>query len=616
MAAPSNTKWGSRVGSYGRIGISVTLTNISNTQTKRHTEIWFWSKYGLSDSSNTFYYDDQSSTATTSKGSVNIRTTVTSGNGWSTSNQVKIAEYDYTWSRGTSASKKNVAAKLTGIERVGGTMTATTSYMIPAKPSYTIKYNANGGSGAPGKQTKWYGTTLKLSSTKPTRTGYTFRGWSTKNDSSVEYVSGANYTANAAVTLYAVWKANTYTVSYNANGGSGAPGKQTKTYGSTLTLSRTKPTRTNYTFKGWGTSANSTTVAYAAGSSYTVNASITLYAIWELSYTAPRITNLKADRCNSSGTLTDSGTYCKVTFSWSTDKTVSSGSIKWVRRSATATSTSALKLSGTSGSVSTIVGSNAINTEYVYDLTVTITDASGTSTATAAIPAMTFIMDILNGGMGLAIGKPATKTGFNIGWNTDIDIGKVLKAGGVNFMSFQSTGRPTLTNHTALANGKYLQGQLSSGAFSNILRMSSGNQVELDWTSNGLGGRPWKLLWSGTWSSGSITIPELPYYNFFMFRVADTLTMVPVYRYMGNVGSSTDARGDDLRGVGAYPYISSSGSEAFLFQGFNGTISGGTPGVGNGTKLTMKNAHQLAIYYKGTTSNRADISFTNIFGVI
>lgn len=604
MAAPSNTKWGSTVGSYGRIGISVTLTNISNTQTKRHTEIWFWSKYGLSDSSNTFYYDDQSSTATTSKGSVNIRTTVTSGNGWSTSNQVKIAEYDYTWSRGTSASKKNVAAKLTGIERVGGTMTATTSYTIPAKPSYTIKYNANGGSGAPGNQTKWYGTTLTLSSGKPTRTGYTFKGWATSSSGSVAYASGASYTANAAVTLYAVWQINTYTVSYNSNGGSGAPGKQTKTYGATLTLSSTKPTRTNYTFKGWGTSANSTTVAYAAGSSYTVNASITLYAIWELSYTAPRITNLKADRCNSSGTLTDSGTYCKVTFSWSTDKTVSSGSIKWIRRSATATSTSALTLSGTSGSVSTIVGSNAINTEYIYDLTVTITDASGTSTATAAIPAMTFIMDILNGGTGLAIGKPATKTGFNIGWDTDIDIGKVLKAGGVNFMSFQSTGRPTLTNHTALANGMYLQGQLSSGAFSNILRMSSGNQVELDWTSNGLGGRVCKLLWSGKFSSGSITIPDLPYYNILLVKSYGFAATAILCRE-----AQTSGLGNDFRGGVLNPYNHSSGSRAMEIFGFSLTSSG--------TTLTLRKAHKFAIYDNGgNPANKADCAIDVIYGVI
>ena len=68
MAAPSNTKWGSIVGGYGRIGISITLTNTSNTQTLRHVEIWFWSKYSVSDSSNTFYYDDDSSSATTSKG--------------------------------------------------------------------------------------------------------------------------------------------------------------------------------------------------------------------------------------------------------------------------------------------------------------------------------------------------------------------------------------------------------------------------------------------------------------------------------------------------------------------------------------------------------------------
>ena len=605
MAAPSNTKWGSIVGGYGRIGISITLTNTSNTQTLRHVEIWFWSKYSVSDSSNTFYYDDDSSSATTSKGSVSISTTVSSGSGWSTSNQVKIKEYDFTFNRKTSAFSRNVSAKLAGINRVGGTMTCTNSYTIPAKPSYTVSYNANGGSGAPGKQTKWYGTTLTLSSGKPTRTGYTFKGWATSSSGSVAYASGASYTANAAVTLYAVWQINTYTVSYNSNGGSGAPGKQTKTYGATLTLSSTKPTRTNYTFKGWGTSANSTTVAYAAGSSYTVNASITLYAIWELSYTAPRITNLKADRCNSSGTLTDSGTYCKVTFSWSTDKTVSSGSIKWVRRSATATSTSALTLSGTSGSVSTIVGSNAINTEYIYDLTVTITDASGTSTATAAIPAMTFIMDILNGGTGLAIGKPATKTGFNMGCNTDIDIGKVLKAGGVNFMSFQSTGRPTLTNHTGLANGMWLQGQLASGGFTNMLRMNSNGEVELNWTSGGLKGRVSKLLWSGSWSSGSITISDLPYYAMFLFYAYGAATPIPVYRGRTPSGSVNQY----LRGTGLYPYKSSGGINAYGIYGFSGTIS-------NNTTLTMFKSHHWNIYYSASNASNEELTIESIYGVI
>lgn len=620
MAAPSNTKWGSTVGSYGRIGISVTLTNISNTQTKRHTEIWFWSKYGLSDSSNTFYYDDQSSTATTSKGSVNIRTTVTSGNGWSTSNQVKIAEYDYTWSRGTSASKKNVAAKLTGIERVGGTMTATTSYTIPAKPSYTIKYNANGGSGAPGNQTKWYGTTLKLSSTKPTRTGYTFQGWSTANDSSVEYASGANYTANSAVTLYAVWKANTYTVSYDANGGSGVPGNQTKTYGVSLTLSSVIPTRTNYNFLGWGTSAGATTIAYAPGAAYTGNTALTLYAIWELAYTPPIIDGFTADRCEADGTLSDDGTYAKIAFDWTLDATYSGGiqSIMIGYKPATGDTYTEIQVqaSGLSGSVSAIIGNDTLDTEYSYDVRIEVTDDKGSSTSTQPIPAALYTEDFLAGGKGVSFGAPAWREGMDIHFDVMFDTNKVLKGNDIDFLGFREDKSPLILNNIGLLNEKWLQGQTPSGDFLDILRVNADGEVELSWTNSGLKGRAWKLLWSGTWSSGSITIPELPYYNFFMFRVADALTMVPVYRYMGNVGSSTDARGDDLRGVGAYPYISSSGSEAFLFQGFNGTISGGTSGVGNGTKLTMKNAHQLAIYYNGTTSNRADISFTNIFGVI
>ena len=147
--------------------------------------------------------------------------------------------------------------------------------------TYTVSYNANGGSGAPGNQTKTYGVDLTLSSTKPTRTGYTFNGWNTNSSGTgTNYASGGKYTGNANLTLYAKWTPITYTVTYNANGGSGAPGNQTKYHGVSLTLSSTKPTRTGYTFNGWNTSAYGYGTSYASGGTYTGNANLTLYAQW------------------------------------------------------------------------------------------------------------------------------------------------------------------------------------------------------------------------------------------------------------------------------------------------------------------------------------------------
>ncbi|MBQ8765976.1 MAG: InlB B-repeat-containing protein [Clostridia bacterium] len=152
-------------------------------------------------------------------------------------------------------------------------------YLHPS--SYTVSYNSNGGSGAPSSQTKNFNEALTLSSTKPTRSGYTFLGWSTSSTAtSATYSAGSNFTTNANTTLYAVWKANTYTISYNANGGSGAPSSQTKYHNQNLTLSSTVPTRIGYIFVGWGTSSGDTTVDYYAGGTYTQNSAITLYAIW------------------------------------------------------------------------------------------------------------------------------------------------------------------------------------------------------------------------------------------------------------------------------------------------------------------------------------------------
>lgn len=73
----------------------------------------------------------------------------------------------------------------------------------------------------------------------------------------------------------------TYTISYNANGGTNAPASQTKTEDVNLVLTKSVPKRDGYTFKGWATSASSQTVAYKAGATYTANANATLYAVWE-----------------------------------------------------------------------------------------------------------------------------------------------------------------------------------------------------------------------------------------------------------------------------------------------------------------------------------------------
>ncbi len=153
---------------------------------------------------------------------------------------------------------------------------------IPAKPSYTVSYNPNGGSGAPGGQTKWYGEDINLQPGTPTRAGYSFKNWNTKQDGTgTSYNPSQRYTANAGLTLYAQWDPNPYTVTYNANGGSGAPGPQTKYHGIDLVLTTDVPVRPGYAFKGWNTKQDGSGTNFNAGGTYTVNSAVTLYAQWE-----------------------------------------------------------------------------------------------------------------------------------------------------------------------------------------------------------------------------------------------------------------------------------------------------------------------------------------------
>ncbi len=113
------------------------------------------------------------------------------------------------------------------------------------------------------------------------RTGYNLIGWyNEKYDYMLDLTKDDRFDYSEDITFTAQWEKKTYTITFNANGGIGAPEDQTKTYGETLILSQIIPTRVGYEFKGWTTTANSATVRYKAGGSYTSNTNVTLYAVW------------------------------------------------------------------------------------------------------------------------------------------------------------------------------------------------------------------------------------------------------------------------------------------------------------------------------------------------
>jgi uncharacterized repeat protein (TIGR02543 family) len=130
--------------------------------------------------------------------------------------------------------------------------------------------------------------TLALNSGSLAKAGSTFAGWNTAADGSgTTYATGATYTTDAALVLYAKWTLlPTYIVTYAANGATGgsAPGSQIKTQGVNLTLALNTGglVKTGSVFAGWNTAANGSGTAYAVGSVYAADAAVTLYAQWTL----------------------------------------------------------------------------------------------------------------------------------------------------------------------------------------------------------------------------------------------------------------------------------------------------------------------------------------------
>lgn len=212
-----------------------------------------------------------------------------------------------------------------------------------------LAYNANHGAGAPATQTQsagepGYAISFTISSSRPSRTYYTFLGWSTNQGAtSASYAPGGSITVPASTTaggintktLYAVWRIQTAYVYYNANGGSGAPATQSHNAGTRITLSSTVPTRSGYRFLGWATSASATTAQYQPNTSQALYTTTTLYAVWELAASTLTVSNgtigtalsIGINRNNSS--YTDTIAYTFGTASGTIATKTSSDSVSW-----------------------------------------------------------------------------------------------------------------------------------------------------------------------------------------------------------------------------------------------------------------------------------------------
>ena len=124
--------------------------------------------------------------------------------------------------------------------------------------TYTVNFDANGGEGATTSQTLTYGKTSEsLKANAFTKPGYTFAGWNTAADGTGTAYTNRQTTPNVttenggAVTLYAQWTANSYTVKFDGNGAEGTMADQSFTYDAEQALTANGFTKTGYTFAGW-----------------------------------------------------------------------------------------------------------------------------------------------------------------------------------------------------------------------------------------------------------------------------------------------------------------------------------------------------------------------------
>lgn len=211
--------------------------------------------------------------------------------------------YTYAFAGWFDTSASSGGTKLTTTTKVTSNKTWYARWTSTYK-NYTVTWDGNGGTPSKSSSSFHYNNALGTLPTA-TRTGYTFKGWSTSKTGTVNVSTTTKVTAN--VTYYAVWTINSYTWTFDANGGTGDTTK-TLNYNATLstlpTASRASTAANNYTFAGWfDTDASTGGTQLTTSTKCTGNK--TWYARWTISTRQYKLTVT----AGTGGTVSGGGTY-------------------------------------------------------------------------------------------------------------------------------------------------------------------------------------------------------------------------------------------------------------------------------------------------------------------
>lgn len=146
-----------------------------------------------------------------------------------------------------------------------------------------ISFDANGGTGTMDDQLLATGNSANLVPVQFTRLGYTFKEWNSQSDGLGDPAGDeALYTMGpSSLTLYAIWDPKSYSIIFDADGGTGTMISQAVDYDQTVSLATNEFILDSHRFDGWSLTSGGA-VAYTEGAEYThtLDGNQTLYAVW------------------------------------------------------------------------------------------------------------------------------------------------------------------------------------------------------------------------------------------------------------------------------------------------------------------------------------------------